>query len=145
MWFARASYGDTFYISKARYSPSNDVRFTVGDLEIITPACVILRGNARPIANEKKYLQVLLSPPSFNLCLWDEKYSIPARSECLSPCRNVLMRNIREFNRAYPSIMLNLINQEETKKTRKRYMILTNLIVRKANIESCIILMTVIY
>jgi len=36
MWFARASYGDMFYISKARYSPSNDIRFAVGDLEIIT-------------------------------------------------------------------------------------------------------------
>lgn len=36
MWFARASYGDMFCITKARYSPGNDVRFAVGDLEIIT-------------------------------------------------------------------------------------------------------------
>lgn len=53
MWFARASYGDTFYISKARYSAGNDVRFAVGDLEIITRHVRFCAENAHHDANAK--------------------------------------------------------------------------------------------
>lgn len=117
MWFARASYGDMFCITKARYSLCNDVRFAVGDLEIIThyvwfcaETCVISQ-------IEKKYFWLLLLP-SLKLCLrWDghTQYSVYKLDFNTSSRTN----NTRELNHIY-TFPLYLINWKKTRKRKSR-------------------------